>query len=91
MTLEIKCSGDNLAPRGDSGHEDAALIFDPLLRPLLDRLPVRLDGDPGHRHRQLAEHVELLHLLGLRLRSLELLPLLLRDLVPPQPVLKRQS
>ena len=34
-----------------------------------------------------SEHVELLHLLGLRLGSLEHLPLLLRHLVPPQPVL----
>ena len=42
---------------------------------------------PNPRWTDLLEHVELLHLLGLRLGRLELLTLLLRDLVPPQPIL----
>ena len=42
---------------------------------------------PSPRWTDLLEHVELLHLLGLRLGRLELLTLLLRDLVSPQPIL----
>ena len=42
---------------------------------------------PNCRWTDLLEHVELLHLLGLRLGRLELLALLLRHLVPPQPIL----
>ena len=46
-----------------------------------------LDDEAGHGLRHGLEQVELLHLLGLGRGGLRPLPLLLRHLVPPQPVL----